>query len=90
MVFLNLILAAVVMYYGWPMSFLTLISIPFLAGIGWFVFNRYADPRKVTTVRMYRRSTRADGEPALVPQGSPVPQGVPPLNDRLVSQEPAR
>ncbi|MBI2965844.1 MAG: NADH-quinone oxidoreductase subunit NuoH [Chloroflexi bacterium] len=88
--FANLILAAIVMYYRWPVWSLTLTSIPFLAGIGWFAFKRYADPRKVTTVRMYRRSTRADGEPALIPQERLVPQGVPPLNDRLVSQEPAR
>jgi NADH-quinone oxidoreductase subunit H len=65
--FVNLVLAAVVMYYGWPMWSLTFISLPLLAGIGWFAFRRYADPRKVTTVRMYRRGIRADGEPELVP-----------------------
>jgi NADH-quinone oxidoreductase subunit H len=66
--FANLVLVAVVMFYGWPTWTMALISVPFLAGVVWFASRRYADPRKVTTVRIYRRTTRADGEPALVPQ----------------------
>ena len=72
--FANLVLVAAVMYYGWPTWTLTLISVPFLAGVVWFASKRYADPRKVNTVRIYRRTTRADGEPALVPQQIGIPQ----------------
>jgi NADH-quinone oxidoreductase subunit H len=68
--FANLILVAAVVYYGWPLWTLTLISIPVLAGVTWFASKRRADPGKVTTVRMYRRTSRADGEPVLVPEGA--------------------
>jgi len=69
--FANLILVAAVVYYGWPIWTLTLISIPVLVGVAWLASRRRADPGKVTTVRMYRRTRRADGEPVLVPNGTP-------------------
>lgn len=63
--FANLVLVAAVQYYGWPVWSLPLISLPFMAAVAWVAFRRYADPRKVNTVRVFTRSERADGEPVL-------------------------
>lgn len=66
--FANLILVATVLYYGWPTWTLPLISVPLLAVVARVAFRRYADPRKMKTVRMFTRSTCADGETVLAPQ----------------------
>lgn len=69
--FLNLVLTAVVIFYGWPLWSLTLLSLPFLGGTLWVTTLKKADPKKTTTVSMYRRVARPDGGYALVSSEAP-------------------
>ncbi|MCH8102954.1 MAG: hypothetical protein IIB28_07360, partial [Chloroflexi bacterium] len=66
--FINLILMAIVMFYGWPLWTMTAFSVPMLAG-GAFLIARRND-RKVNTgsVTLYRKQKRPDGGNELVPQ----------------------
>ena len=66
--FINLILMAIVIFYGWPLWTMTAFSVPMLAG-GAFLIARRND-RKVNTgsVTLYRKQKRPDGGNKLVPQ----------------------
>ena len=59
--FVNLILVAAVVYYGWPMWAMSLLSLPFIGLLWAIVGRRTRQARGAVTVKLYRKAVLATG-----------------------------
>ena len=65
--FINIVITAVVLFYGWPLWTLLLISLAFLAGTFYLISKHAGTPMERMTVKVYSARSLREESPALHP-----------------------
>ena len=63
--FINIVITAVVLFYGWPLWTLLLISLAFLAGTFYLISKHAGTPMERMTVKVYSARSLREESPAL-------------------------